>query len=162
MVRHILAAQPHALPEGLAGPASVADPEAAVLRPKPGRRPEPLQEAEFLLRIDARERGRQASALLVMAMAAGDTCALVQAACRAIRSGDAVGLLSTGRVGLWIEGVPPDHLAGRVERLRMTMHRLGVRGLRIASLAVSRTDARPALQLVAAAQAESAGEVPAP
>jgi hypothetical protein len=165
MVRHILAAKPHALPEGLAAPTSVADQDAAALRLKPGRRPEPLQDADFLRRIDARDRGRLGSALIVMAIAspadasAADASALLQAACRAVRSGDTVGLLPSGRVGLWIEGVPPDHLAGRMERLRMTMHRLGVRGLRLTFLAVSRHDERPARELIAAAmQTEPVGE----
>lgn len=165
MVRHILAAQPHALPEGLAVPTAAADQDAAALRLKPGRRPEPLHDADFLRRIDARDRGRLGSALVVMAIAStaeADASALVQAACRAVRSGDTVGLLPSGRVGLWIEGVPPDHLAGRMERLRMTLHRLGVRGLRLAFLAVSRHEERPASELIAAAaRAEPVGEVAA-
>ncbi|MFN6953196.1 MAG: hypothetical protein ACK4PG_00220 [Acetobacteraceae bacterium] len=127
--------------------------------PRPGRasrRIETLSEAAFAAWLDARLPARQGGALIILRLRhAGEAAlqGLAEASVRAVRPDDRVGRAGPASLAIWLEGVPAALAARRSERLRLSLHRLGVQGFDLATLPVCPTDVRNSAALLAAAAA---------
>ena len=134
------------------GVAEAAAPDARGGRAS--RRLDSLSEAEFAAWLDGRQRGRTGGALIVLRPrqpGAAALDALAEASVRAVRPGDRVGRAGAVAIAIWLDGLPPTLAETRAERLRLSLHRQGIRDMDLAALPVAANDAREAAALLAAA-----------
>ena len=120
------------------------------------RRIETLSEAAFAAWLDARLPARQGGALILLRLREAGEAALqdlAEASVRAVRPDDRVGRAGPASLAIWLEGVPAGLVAQRTERLRLSLHRVGVPDFDLGTLPVCRTDPRDSAALLGAAAA---------
>ena len=128
-------------------------------RGRASRRLDALSAEAFAAQVDRRASCRIGGALILLRLRHtpdGAFDALIGASLRAVRPGDTVGRLGDDTAAIWLQGLPHTHAETRAERLRVALHRQGVRGLDVVALPVMTTDRRDAAALLAAA-AEAVG-----